>query len=245
VGFHSGATGDESRVSVPDKFDVFHTHLHEQNDWYPDLVDHSRDLLCVHDLEGRLLACNPAPARVLGYSVDELLKIPMRELVFPEYRDQFDAYLVQIAETGEASGVLALLTRSNEMRLWKYHNTLRTAGVSVPVVRGIAHDVTDQVRATQQLREANALLMEEGRKREQVNSELRLFRALVDQCADAVHLVDMETLKFLDVNGSASAALGYSRAELLTMGVKAIAPSITTGFHQEMMAKLRSPTVHP
>ena len=240
MGSYSRAVGDESRGSVPDKFDVFRTYLREQDDWYRDLVDHSLDLLCVHDLEGRLLACNPAPARVLGYSVDELLKIPMRELVFPEYREQFDAYLRQIAETGEASGVLALQTRSNEMRLWKYHNTLRTEGVPVPVVRGIAHDVTDQMRVAKQLRDVNQRLVEEARQREQVSSELSMFRALVDQCADAVHLVDMENLNFLDVSGSASAALGYSREELLTMEVRAIAPSITPEFHAEVMERLRS-----
>src|SRR5580704_9187838 len=31
-------------------------------DWNRDLVEHSRDLLCVHDLEGRLLSVNPVPA---------------------------------------------------------------------------------------------------------------------------------------------------------------------------------------
>jgi len=47
--------------------------LQENEDWYQDLVEHSQDLLCVHDLEGRLLSVNPAPARMLGYSVEEIL----------------------------------------------------------------------------------------------------------------------------------------------------------------------------
>ncbi|MGA8298517.1 MAG: PAS domain S-box protein, partial [Terriglobales bacterium] len=42
-------------------------------DWTRDLVEHSRDLLCIHDLEGRLLSVNPVPARLLGYSVEEIL----------------------------------------------------------------------------------------------------------------------------------------------------------------------------
>src|SRR5271167_4897183 len=75
--------------------------LHENEDWYQDLVEHSHDLLCIHDLEGRLLSVNPAPARVLGYSVEELLQIPMRDLVPPEFRPQFDAYLSQMASVGE------------------------------------------------------------------------------------------------------------------------------------------------
>jgi PAS domain-containing protein len=43
--------------------------LQKNEDWYQDLVEHSQDLLCIHDLEGRLLSVNPTPARVLGYSV--------------------------------------------------------------------------------------------------------------------------------------------------------------------------------
>src|ERR1022692_3130553 len=98
--------------------------LHENEDWYQDLVEHSQDLLCVHDLEGRLLSMNPAPARVLGYSVEELLQIPMREIIAPQFRPQFDAYLNQIARVGESRGLMTVLTRSGERRIWEYHNTL-------------------------------------------------------------------------------------------------------------------------
>src|SRR5882672_2943918 len=98
--------------------------FHENEDWYQDLVEHSQDLLCIHDLQGRLLSVNPAPARVLGYSVEELLRIPMREIVAPEVRHEFDEYLRQIRETGESRGLLAVLTRSGERRIWEYHNTL-------------------------------------------------------------------------------------------------------------------------
>lgn len=40
--------------------------LQENEDWYQDLVEHSQNLLCIHDLEGRLLSVNPEPARTLG-----------------------------------------------------------------------------------------------------------------------------------------------------------------------------------
>jgi PAS domain S-box-containing protein len=78
--------------------------LHDNKDWYQDLVEHGQDLLCIHDLQGRLLLVNPAPARVLGYSVEEMLKIPMREMIIPEFRPDFDAYLKDIAITGESHG---------------------------------------------------------------------------------------------------------------------------------------------
>jgi PAS domain S-box-containing protein len=129
--------------------------LDENEDWYRDLGEHSQDLLCVHDLDGRFLSVNPGPARRLGYSVEEMLQEPMRDFVDPQFRDQFDVYLREIKRTGEAEGLLAVLTRSGEQRIWEYHNTLRTEGVETPIVRGIAQDVTERVRAEKALQATN------------------------------------------------------------------------------------------
>src|SRR5271169_244425 len=213
--------------------------FHENEDWYQDLVEHSQDLLCIHDLEGRLLSVNPAPARVLGYSVEEILQIPMREIVAPEFRQQFDAYLNQIGSVGESRGLLAVMTRSGERRVWEYHNTLRTEGVASPIVRGIAHDVTEQRRTEKQLREASEGLLDQVRENERTIRELKLFRTLVDQCNDAIEVVDPETLRFLDVNGKACAELGYSRDELLSLRVFDINPAVTESTVATIVAELR------
>ena len=199
----------------------------DSEDWYQDLVQHSDDLLCIHDLAGRLLSVNPAPARTLGCSVEELLKIPMREIVAPEYRSEFDAYLAAIEREGEASGYLAVMTRSGERRIWQYHNALRTEGVASPIVRGIAHDVTEQKRTEKLLREAGEDLLTQVRERERTILDLKLFRTLVEQCNDAIEVVDPDTLRFLDVNEKACSALGYGREELLSLRVFDINPMVT------------------
>ena len=116
---------------------------------YPELVRHTKDLICTHDLQGRLLSVSPAPARVLGYEVEELLRIPMPELLAPKFRHRFDAYIARIKEKGEAFGLMKVLTRTGEERVWEYHNRLHTEGVPYPIVRGIAHDVTEKIRAEQ------------------------------------------------------------------------------------------------
>jgi PAS domain S-box-containing protein len=100
--------------------------LKKDRGWYEEFDQKSRDLLCLHNLEGRLFSVNPASALVLGYTVEELLRISMRELVAPEFRPQFD----------------------------EYHNRLLTEGVSAPVVRGAADDVTEQKRAERELSES-------------------------------------------------------------------------------------------
>ena len=123
-------------------------------DWSRDLVLHTHDLLCIHNLKGQLLSINPEPARMLGYTVDELLRIPMREMLPPEFRPQFDEYLEKIARVGEADGLLTVTTRAGEKRIWEYHNTLQRPEGAEPVVHGIAHDVTEQKRIEHELRKS-------------------------------------------------------------------------------------------
>ena len=220
---------EKSRVLEPKRAAVvpIRQAFHDDEDWYQDLVEHSQDLLCVHDLEGRFLSVNPAPARVLGYSVEEILRIPMRQLIAPEFRSHFDLYLKEIARAGKASGFLAVITRSGERRIWEYHNTLRTEGVESPIVRGMAHDVTEQKRAERLLSDVHEDLVCKVRERESTIRELKLFRTLVDRSNDSIQVVDPRTLRFLDANEKACIQLGYSREELLSLGVFDIDPVVT------------------
>lgn len=71
--------------------------------------------------------------------------------------------------------------------------------------------------------------LEEGRlRRERANAleSLRLFRALVDQSSDAFEVIDLNSNRFIDINEQECRELGYSRAELLTMGVADVDPTI-------------------
>lgn len=62
----------------------------------------------------------------------------------------------------------------------------------------------------------------------QANKELSLFRSLIEHSSDAIFIVDPETARFLDVNETACRSLGYSRAELLGMGVGDIQAAAAT-----------------
>jgi PAS domain S-box-containing protein len=169
--------------------------LRSSEDQYRDLVDHSEDLVCTHDLEGRLLSANPAPARLLGYEVDELLKIPMRELMVPEYRELFDGYLRRIKENGADKGLMCVIARNGEVRTWEYNNTLRTEGVDKPIVRGMAHDVTEKRRAELGLQA----------------SEQR-YRLLFEKNLAGVATASWDG-EVLDCNDAWARILGYDRAE--------------------------------
>src|SRR5271169_511304 len=125
MALHPGERKRHLPEELPVAWDPIRRDLQENEDWYRDLVQHSQDLLCVHDLEGRFLSVNPAPARLLGYSIEEILQKGMRDLIDPQFHPDFDIYLREIGNTGEAHGLLSVLTRSGDRRIWEYHNTLR------------------------------------------------------------------------------------------------------------------------
>lgn len=126
--------------------------LRESEDRYRDLVESSQDLICTHDLTGKILSVNTEPLRILGYDRDTVLKMNLRDLLIPERRDEFDQYLETIKKTGQARGLMVIQTAKGEKRIWAYQNTLRITGVAEPVVRGMAHDITERKRAEEERR---------------------------------------------------------------------------------------------
>jgi PAS domain S-box-containing protein len=169
--------------------------LHETEDRYRDLVEHSQDLIYTHDLQGQFLSVNPAVAKLLGHDRSTILNMNVRKILVPEVRDQFSSYLDTIRRDGVAKGLMLVQTATGERRILEYNNTLRTEGVACPIVRGICHDVTELKRAEQALRE----------------SEER-YRTLVETSPDAITLFDLN-LNIIAVNRPALALYGYERKE--------------------------------
>jgi PAS domain S-box-containing protein len=132
--------------------------LRESEERYRDLVEHSHDLICTHDLEGRILSVNRTAARVLGYEPDDVIGKNIRDILAPEVRHEFKAYIAALRTNGEAKGLMLIQTGAGERRIWEYHNTLRREGGATPMVRGIAHDITELKQAERALKQRNRQL---------------------------------------------------------------------------------------
>lgn len=141
---------EEVRKQAEDK-------LRESEDRYRDLVEHSQDLICTHDLDGRILSVNPWASKVLGYAPEELLGMNFRVILAPQVRDMFGKYMDEIKTHGTAQGLLLVQTRNGEQRIWEYKNSLRTDGVTNPIVRGMAQDVTERRKLEQRLHQSQRI----------------------------------------------------------------------------------------
>lgn len=84
----------------------------------------SLGLICMHDMRGMLVAVNPAAAASIGYAAQDIMG---RTLVdFLRITDGWimEAYLARIDANGVDSGVLRLVNRDGELRVWEYRNVV-------------------------------------------------------------------------------------------------------------------------
>jgi PAS domain S-box-containing protein len=196
--------------------------LRDSEERYRDLVENIRELICTHDVRGRLLSFNRSAMELTGYAPDELLGIDMRELLLPAHRTLFERYLATLLRTGAANGLMTIVTRSGEQRIWEYHNTLRTQGVSEPTVRGYARDVTEQMRAERALRE----------------SEER-YRAVIYSASDAIISTDGAGT-VVAWNPGAERMFGHAEAEFLGQPLTRLLPTHFVAGHVMGMERLRT-----
>ena len=171
------------------------------DDRYRDLVEHSHELICTHDLDGQILSFNEGSAKLLGYVQSDFVNQSIRDLLAPEVRDQFDSYLETIRSEGSAKGIMLVQSRSGEKRIWEYHNTVRTEGVAVPIVRGMAYDITELKRAERGLREAEAR-----------------YRDLFENANDIIYTHDLAGT-VTSANKKAEQVVSYGADELIGMNV--------------------------
>lgn len=172
--------------------------LRESEERYRDLVENSHELICTHDLDGRILSVNRSARRLFGYEWDEFVGGKnIRDVLAPKVRDQFEDYMKQILNEGGTSGTMLVQTRTGEHRLLEYYNSLRTEGVAAPIVRGIARDITEERRAERAVRE----------------SEER-YRELFENSKDAFYVHDINGL-YTSVNRAAEKLSGFRREEII------------------------------
>jgi PAS domain S-box-containing protein len=120
---------------------------------YRELVESSLGLICTHDLDGGILSINPAAATSLGYRPEDGIGRNLREFLAPDKRNLFDDYLRRIRHHGQDAGLMSVVARTGETRVWMYRNVLSQGPHGISYVLGHAIDITERVAAERNLRQ--------------------------------------------------------------------------------------------
>ena len=166
------------------------------------LVQHSSDVITVIDANGIIRYVSPAVERVMGYSPNDLVGTDVYDYVRP---DNLKVARRIFAEIWSRPG----LHPPFEFRVphkdgsWRRSEFLLNNLLDDPSVRGIVvnqRDVTERKEAEIRLRES-----------------ARLYRAVVENAAENIFLVDAETKRILQTNTALNRSLGYTPEELKEM----------------------------
>lgn len=114
---------------------------------YRDLVDNITDLICTHDLDGRVLSVNKAAEKLIGYKFNPKDNLNVKDILTADTKNKFNRYIAEIQKKGHVKGLMKVQTHAGDIRIWEYNNSLKTTGAGTPVVRGYARDITERKKA--------------------------------------------------------------------------------------------------
>ncbi len=157
---------------------------------YLDSIESSRDLICTHDLDGQILSLNQGAVTALGFTLEEVLSLHIQDVLATEVAGEFETYMRTIQRNGKATGRMMIRTRSGEKRVWEYHNRLLRQRGRKAVITGLAHDVTDFVRAEESLKRQSRRLQVLSQAIQRINTVLEIPVVLRSLMEAAVELVD-------------------------------------------------------
>ncbi|MCW5626343.1 MAG: PAS domain S-box protein [Burkholderiales bacterium] len=173
---------------------------------------------------------NHAQCQMVGYTHDEMMRMGPADVIVGFDATEFGRIYANLPIGGDeplpADTVVRRLRRKDgsEFPVELSRALLQTEDGNVVIA--VARDITERLRA-----EAESLR----------------FRAAMEVAADAIFLLDRETLRFIDVNQRACDMLGMSREELLQMEPLELDVGVTRYQYEQLMdqAVARMPEPSP
>ncbi|MGN6419552.1 MAG: PAS domain S-box protein [Pseudobacter sp.] len=133
---------------------------HQEESIYRSFFENSDGLMCIHDLDGKLLSVNRATAVSLGYSKEELTGSNLLKVVADDYTGNLHKYLKNIARDKSARGIMHTRHRNGSVRIWLFNNVLKEDGAGNQYVIGNALDITERHNLEQNLKFTQKMLNE-------------------------------------------------------------------------------------
>lgn len=149
--------------------------------------EQSLELLWSSDLSGRLVRVNPAWERALGAPAERMLGMHLSDLVHPHDREAVARGLLDLSSGARESVGMRSRFRARG-GLWVWLEWSAGASLHEGVIHGVAHDVSAQLRAEQQLgdqaRRLEAMVAERTRDLAEARAETLQLLAVAAEYRD-------------------------------------------------------------
>lgn len=122
------------------------------------IFENSQGFICTHDLEGNFLSVNQAGAMIMGYSVEEITKMNLFDVIPKERYTYLSAYLDHIRKSGSGAGQLSIIHKDGSPRTLLFNNVLENRPGAQPYVIGNALDITESKKMEQRLSQLSEML---------------------------------------------------------------------------------------
>jgi PAS domain S-box-containing protein len=216
--------------------------LRESEERFHGLAQNALDVVMVTDVEGTIRYVSPSVERVLGYRPEEQIGTSAADYVHP---DDLKKGLDALSEAVSKPGVhpVAVETRvRHKDGSWRCLEGMANNLLDDPAVEGVVfnhRDVTDRKAAEEEVRRLNenlekrvaertaqleATLGEHERAEEVVRESEERYRAVVEEAAEGILLVDVNTKRILDANAAYQNLLGYIDKEILGLTLYDMVP---------------------
>ncbi len=176
---------------------VAETAIRESEARYRQLIESSLGLVFTHDLQGTILSINEYGAAAIGRTVDQVTERGLSRFLSTQFLEEFDYYIDNLRSLGEAQGLFHFVHTSGEERVFAYRNRIVYPAEGERYVLAFAVDVTEQIRAEEQLRNL-----------------MRQSNSVLESVGDGIVGLDREG-RVTVANAAAAQMLGYKNTDLL------------------------------
>jgi diguanylate cyclase (GGDEF)-like protein/PAS domain S-box-containing protein len=177
--------------------------LRESESRYRNLYENANDVMYIHDLAGNYLSINGAAERVFGYTLEEALRMNLKQIVAPEYLKLARRMLAEKICGGASQTAYEVdcLTKDGRRVALEINSCIiRDDGGRAVAVQGIARDITERKRGEEALRQSE-----------------EKYRDLFENANDLIYTHDLRGF-FTSLNRAGEIITGYKREEVVGTG---------------------------
>jgi PAS domain S-box-containing protein len=189
--------------------------------WLAAIVESSDDAIIGKTLDGIITSWNAGAERIFGYSADEVLGKPVTILI-PQDLWHEEAKILERLRKGE---------RIDHFETTRIHKDGSNVAISLTIspIRDSSGAISGISKIARDITEHNQLVAREALTRAEMLAERR-FRELIENAPDAILQVDPKGIIVI-ANCTAETMFGYSREELMGLGVDALVPDAARSKH--------------